>query len=70
MVVADTPVICRDLDGALLVVRAGDTRRELVDAAIDALAGVPVHGIVLNAADQSALGRGVRASVPLLPPRG
>lgn len=51
---ADVPTLCRDLDGAILVVRAGVTPRELVGAAIDALYGVRVHGIVLNDADPRA----------------
>jgi capsular exopolysaccharide synthesis family protein len=51
---ADVPTLCRDLDGALLVVRAGVTPRELVAAAVDALYGVPVHGVVLNAVDPRA----------------
>lgn len=45
---ADVPTLCRDLDGALVVVRAGITPLELVGAAVDALYGVPVHGVVLN----------------------
>ncbi|HEY7957367.1 MAG TPA: CpsD/CapB family tyrosine-protein kinase [Polyangia bacterium] len=51
---ADVPTLCRDLDGALLVVRAGVTSRELVAAAIDSLYGIRVHGIVLNDVDPSA----------------
>jgi capsular exopolysaccharide synthesis family protein len=51
---ADVPTLCRDLDGVILVVRAGATPRELLGATIDALAGVRVHGIVLNDVDPSA----------------
>jgi protein-tyrosine kinase len=50
---ADVPTLCRDLDGAVLVVRANFTPKELVNAAIDALYGVTVHGLVLNAVDAS-----------------
>jgi capsular exopolysaccharide synthesis family protein len=45
---ADVPSLSRDLDGAILVVRANYTPKELVNAAIDALYGVTVHGLVLN----------------------
>ena len=45
---ADVPTLCRDLDGAVMVVRAGVTPRELVGAAIAALYGITVHGLVLN----------------------
>jgi capsular exopolysaccharide synthesis family protein len=48
---ADVPTLCRDLDGALMVVRANYTPKELVNAAIDALYGVTVHGLVLNEVD-------------------
>jgi capsular exopolysaccharide synthesis family protein len=48
---ADVPTLCRDLDGAVMIVRAGSTPRELVGAAVDALYGVPVHGLVLNDVD-------------------
>lgn len=48
---ADVPTLCRDLDGAILVVRANHTPRELVGAAIGALYGVTVHGLVLNEVD-------------------
>lgn len=48
---ADVPTLCRDLDGAILVVRANHTPKELVNAAIDALYGVTVHGLVLNEVD-------------------
>lgn len=48
---ADVPTLCRDLDGAVMVVRAGTTPRELVNSAIDALYGVVVHGLVLNGVD-------------------
>jgi capsular exopolysaccharide synthesis family protein len=48
---ADVPTLSRDLDGAVLVVRANHTPKELVNAAIDALYGVTVHGLVLNEVD-------------------
>jgi capsular exopolysaccharide synthesis family protein len=48
---ADVPTLSRDLDGAILVVRANHTPKELVNAAIDALYGVTVHGLVLNDVD-------------------
>ncbi len=48
---ADVPTLARDLDGVLLVVRANHTPKELVNAAIDALYGVTVHGLVLNEVD-------------------
>ncbi len=48
---ADVPTLSRDLDGAIMVVRANHTPKELVNAALDALYGVTVHGIVLNEVD-------------------
>lgn len=48
---ADVPTLCRDLDGAVMVVRAGVTGMELVDSAIQNLYGVTVHGLVLNDVD-------------------
>jgi capsular exopolysaccharide synthesis family protein len=51
---ADVPTLCRDLDGAVLIVRAGLTPRELLGAAVDALYGIAVHGVVLNAVDPRA----------------
>jgi capsular exopolysaccharide synthesis family protein len=48
---ADVPTLSRDLDGAILVVRASYSPKDLVNAAIDALYGVTVHGIVLNDVD-------------------
>jgi capsular exopolysaccharide synthesis family protein len=48
---ADVPTLCRDLDGAVLVVRAGVTPHELVESALGALYGVQVHGMVLNDVD-------------------
>ena len=71
---ADAPILCRALDGAVLVVRAGVTAGEVVAAAIDSLRGITVHGLVLNDVDPQLLGRGVgalAASYPLvraLPP--
>ncbi len=55
LALADVPTLCRDLDGALMIVRAGATPRELVGAAVDALTGVPVHGLVLNDVDPRAV---------------
>ena len=49
---ADVPTLSRDLDGAILVVQANHTPKELVNAAIDALYGVTVHGLVLNEVDE------------------
>jgi protein-tyrosine kinase len=51
---ADVPTLCRDLDGVVLVVRANSTPREWVGAAVDALYGVPVHGLILNDVDPRA----------------
>jgi capsular exopolysaccharide synthesis family protein len=48
---ADVPTLCRDLDGAVMVVRSGQTGMDLVEAAISQLYGITVHGIVLNAVD-------------------
>lgn len=48
---ADVPTLSRDLDGVVMVVRANHSPKELVNAAIDALYGVTVHGIVLNDVD-------------------
>jgi capsular exopolysaccharide synthesis family protein len=79
LALADAPMLCRELDGAVMVVRAGSTPRELVGAAIDGLFGVTVHGIVLNDVDPrdvmrplGALGLGPAAAAPraLLPQRG
>ncbi len=53
---ADVPTLSRDLDGAILVVRANHTPKELVNAAIDALFGVTVHGLVLNDVDARIAG--------------
>jgi capsular exopolysaccharide synthesis family protein len=60
---ADVPTLCRDLDGALMIVRANRTPLELVGAAVEALYGVPVHGVVLNDVDARLVGR-------VLPPPG
>jgi capsular exopolysaccharide synthesis family protein len=48
LAIADTPTLCRDLDGAVMVVRANHTPRELLNSALNALYGVTVHGLVLN----------------------
>jgi capsular exopolysaccharide synthesis family protein len=58
---ADAPTVCRALDGAILIVRAGVTAGEVVQAAIDALHGVTVHGLVLNDVDPQLFGSGVGA---------
>jgi capsular exopolysaccharide synthesis family protein len=58
---ADAPTLCRALDGAVLVVRAGVTSLEVVAAAVDALHGVTVHGLVLNDVDPALLGRQIGA---------
>jgi capsular exopolysaccharide synthesis family protein len=52
---ADVPTLCRDLDGAIVVVRAGKTPGENVASALDALYGVTVHGLVLNEVDPRAI---------------
>jgi capsular exopolysaccharide synthesis family protein len=52
---ADVPQLCRDLDGAVVVVRAGKTSGETLAAALDALYGVTVHGLVLNEVDPREL---------------
>ncbi len=71
---ADVPTLCRDLDGAIVVVRAGSTAREMVGAAVDALFGIPVHGMVLNDVDPRAatmlnLGSSGEAPKALMPYR-
>jgi succinoglycan biosynthesis transport protein ExoP len=48
---ADVPTMARELDGVVMVVKSGGTSRELVNAAIDSLYGVVVHGLVLNGVD-------------------
>jgi capsular exopolysaccharide synthesis family protein len=48
LAIADTPTLCRDLDGAVMVVRANHTPRELLNSALHAMYGVTVHGVVLN----------------------
>ena len=63
LALADVPTLCRDLDGAILVVRAGRTQGESVAAAMDALYGVTVHGMVLNEVDPRTA-----AMTHLLPP--
>ena len=45
---ADAATVCQHLDGAILVVRANVTQRDLVNAAMESLYGIRVHGIVLN----------------------
>jgi capsular exopolysaccharide synthesis family protein len=68
---ADVPTLCRDLDGALLVVRAGRTDGDLLASTLDALYGVVVHGLVLNAVDPHAAPRLHAAPTGLkaLPPK-
>jgi protein-tyrosine kinase len=48
---ADVPTLCRELDGALMVVRARSTPRELLFSAIRSLEGVRLHGLILNDVD-------------------
>jgi capsular exopolysaccharide synthesis family protein len=69
LALADTPSLCQSLDGAVLVVRAGVTPRDLVTSAIDGLSGVTVHGLVLNDAEPSALVHGLAAALPSEAPR-
>jgi capsular exopolysaccharide synthesis family protein len=45
---SDTAVLGRFADGLLLVVRAGHTDRRAVQQALQLLAGVNLHGVVLN----------------------
>jgi capsular exopolysaccharide synthesis family protein len=66
---ADAPTLCRALDGAVMVVRAGSTAGEVVAAAIDSLHGVTVHGLVLNDVDPTLLGAGVGALAVKSQPR-
>jgi capsular exopolysaccharide synthesis family protein len=49
---ADVPTLARDLDGAIMVVRANQTPKDLVQSAVEALYGVTVHGVVLNEVDE------------------
>ena len=51
---ADVATLCQSLDGAVMVVRAGTTSRELVESATSALYDVPIHGMILNDVDPSA----------------
>jgi tyrosine-protein kinase len=73
LALADVPTLCRDLDGAILVVRAGKTAGESVAAAIDALHGVTVHGMVLNDIDPKAAAMpyliGPSSPLKALPPK-
>lgn len=70
---ADVPTLCLHTDGAVMVVRANATARELVAAAIDGLYGVTVHGIVLNDLDPRAATtlrlHALDRSKALMPPR-
>ncbi len=73
---ADVPTLCRDLDGAIMVVRAGATPSDLVQEALGSLYGVTVHGRVLNDVEARLSAeplRLMRASAglgrPALPPR-
>jgi receptor protein-tyrosine kinase len=52
---ADVHTVASQLGGALLIVRAGATPRDLVAAAVRSLFGIVVHGIVLNGVDSAAL---------------
>jgi Mrp family chromosome partitioning ATPase len=49
---ADAAILGRVSDGVLLIVRAGRTRREKLDAALDALVDVPLVGCVLTDGDE------------------
>ncbi|HLV81198.1 MAG TPA: CpsD/CapB family tyrosine-protein kinase [Chthonomonadaceae bacterium] len=51
--VADTRVLARSLDGVVLVVRAGETPRELAARAIEMIGSDRVLGVVLNGAQSS-----------------
>lgn len=53
MPVSDPLILSSEVDGALLVVRAGKTPRELVKRTADLLrdAGIPIFGIVVNDAE-------------------
>jgi Mrp family chromosome partitioning ATPase len=45
---ADAALLARFADGVVLVVRAGVTRRDALDRALDALIDAPITGCVLN----------------------
>lgn len=62
---ADAAALARAADGVLLVVRSGATRRDDLAAALDALCGAPILGIVLNDHQGSSAGY---TRVPVLPP--
>jgi capsular exopolysaccharide synthesis family protein len=51
--VADTRVLARSLDGVVMVVRAGETPREIAARAIDMVGNDRVLGVVLNGAQSS-----------------
>jgi hypothetical protein len=48
-----------------LIVRAGRTDGDLLNSALEALYGVVVHGLVLNAVEPGAM----RGLAPVAPPR-
>ena len=50
---ADAAVVVHKADGVVLVVRAEQTAREYVAAAVRSLAGAPLWGMVLNGVDPS-----------------
>ena len=57
---ADTPLICRHVDGAVLVVRQGGVRKDEVNMAVDALGSVGsarIFGMILNKAHVGAAGK-------------
>jgi capsular exopolysaccharide synthesis family protein len=58
---ADAATVCQYLDGAILVVRANATERDLIGAALESLYGVRVHGIVLNAVPPDSVVTQLRA---------
>ena len=48
---ADAQIVARKADGIVLVARANQTPRDQVEAAVRALTGAPVWGVVLNGVD-------------------
>jgi len=51
--IADTRVLARNVDGIVMVVRAGVTPREIVQRGIDAVGGDRVLGVVLNGTESA-----------------
>lgn len=57
---ADTPLICRHVDGAVLVVKQGGVRKDEVALAVDALGSVgtaKIFGMILNKAHVGTAGK-------------